>query len=111
MDLITKEELKDKLDRGDRFKLVMALGDWAFRAKHIPGSINLNAPDQVSNALPDKEEEIVVYCSSKTCAASGYAYQTLTENGYTKVRRYSGGIDEWEAAGYPLEGEWVQHGR
>jgi rhodanese-related sulfurtransferase len=27
--------------------------------------------------------------------------------GYSKIRRYSGGIAEWEEVGYPLEGNFV----
>lgn len=42
MKLISREELKQKLDRGDDFKLVMALGEWAYLAKHIPGSLHFN---------------------------------------------------------------------
>jgi hypothetical protein len=41
MNLISREELKEKLDRGDKFRLVNALGEWAFEAKRIPGSINV----------------------------------------------------------------------
>ena len=57
---IDRDELKGMLDRGDDFKLVMVLGEWGFRAKHIPGSLNVAAPDQVS-ALLDRDAEIVVY--------------------------------------------------
>jgi hypothetical protein len=60
MDLISREELKTKLDRGDEFKLVMALGEWAFRAKHIPGSLNVSNPDKAAMLLKP-EDEIVVY--------------------------------------------------
>ena len=42
MKLFNMEELKKKLDRGDNFKLVNALAEWAFDAKHIPGSINIS---------------------------------------------------------------------
>jgi hypothetical protein len=42
MNLISREELKEKLDHRDRFKLVNALGEWASEAKRIPGSININ---------------------------------------------------------------------
>jgi hypothetical protein len=40
--LINMEELKKKLVRGDNFILVNAFGEWAFDAKHIPGSINIS---------------------------------------------------------------------
>ena len=43
MNLIDRDELKARLDREDDFKLVMVLGEWAYRAKHIPGSLNLPA--------------------------------------------------------------------
>jgi hypothetical protein len=35
-DLIGREELKEKLDRGDDFKLVMVLGEWEYRAPYAP---------------------------------------------------------------------------
>jgi hypothetical protein len=40
MNLISREELKEKLVRKDKFKLVNVLGEWAFEAKRIPRSIN-----------------------------------------------------------------------
>lgn len=104
MDLITRDELKEKVDRRDDFKLVMVLNEWAFRAKHIPGSINLTSPQQALDEL-DPSEEIVVYCSDENCVASVYAYGALERAGFANIRRYAGGILDWEAAGYPLEGE------
>ncbi len=107
MNLISREELKEKLDRGDDFKLVMVLGDFHFRAMHIPGSINISTPEQAMEALhPD--DEIVVYCSNTACPASQLAYNQLEAGGYKKVRRYAAGIAGWQEAGYPLEGEWVK---
>jgi rhodanese-related sulfurtransferase len=101
---ISREDLKMMLDRGDRFKLVMPMGEWAFQAKHIPGSINLNRPQDGLSILK-KDEEIVVYCSDVACFASIAAYRFLVKTGYSNVRRYEGGLADWEAAGYPLEGE------
>jgi 3-mercaptopyruvate sulfurtransferase SseA len=103
MRLISREELKQKLDRGDQFKLVMALGAWAYRAKHIPGSIYFDTPEDALQAV-SPDDEIVVYCSGPDCIASVYAYQFLESRGFTNVRRYAGGLPDWEAAGYPLEG-------
>jgi len=106
MNLISREDLRAKLDRGDPFVLVNALGEWAFRAKRIPGSINLTSPEVALKTLkPD--QEIVVYCSNPDCPASIYAYRVLEMRGYHKLWRYAGGLEDWERAGYPLEGELV----
>ena len=104
--LISRDELKQKLERKDQFKLVMALGDWEYRAKHIPGSLHFATPQEVLASLA-QDEEIVVYCSSYDCIASVSAYEYLVRHGYKRVRRYAGGILDWEEAGYPLEGEMV----
>jgi len=42
MKLVNIEELKEKLDRGDNFKLVNAVGERAFNPENIPGSINIS---------------------------------------------------------------------
>lgn len=109
MNLISREELKEKLDRSDDFKLVCALSEWAYRAKHIPGSVHIDNPAKATELL-DKSDEIVVYCSDVHCPASKYAYHLLTTGGYENVRRYAGGIIDWEDAGYPVEGEWAEAG-
>ena len=41
---ISRDELKAKLDRGDQFKLIMALNRWAYDSKHIPGSLHFDTP-------------------------------------------------------------------
>jgi rhodanese-related sulfurtransferase len=107
MKLISRDELRAKLDRGEEVKLVMALGPWAFRAKHIPGSIHFDSPEDAFEAL-SRDDEIVVYCSNPNCVASIAAYHQLKNRGYQNVRRYAGGLEDWEAAGFPLEGEMVE---
>ena len=51
MQLITREALKATLDANDDSKLVMAVGPWEFRAKHIPGSLGFPSPRTALNAL------------------------------------------------------------
>jgi rhodanese-related sulfurtransferase len=103
---IGREELKAKLDGGEDFKLIMALNRWAFDAKHIPGSLHFDSPDELYAAVkPD--EEIVVYCSNVNCLSSVALYRELVRRGYGNVRRYSGGLLDWEDAGLPLEGEFA----
>lgn len=104
MQTISLEELRAKMDRGDDFKLVMTLAEWAYQMSHIPGSININNMEQAKELL-DPDDDIVVYCSDTNCLASRAAYHYLTKNGFTNVRRFSGGLAEWQAAGFPLEGE------
>jgi rhodanese-related sulfurtransferase len=105
-DLIGREELKEKLDRGDDFKLVMVLGEWEYRAKRISGSLRVSTPDEGLEAL-DPNEEIVLYDTNPACRASRVACRFLKARGYARVRRYAAGLEDWERAGYPLEGESV----
>lgn len=106
---IDREELVAKLERGDRFRLVMALNEWAFRAKHIPKSEHFNSSEEVFSSL-SPDDEIVVYCTSFDCHASLALYHELVARGYRNVRRYDGGLTDWEEAGLPLEGEWAANG-
>jgi rhodanese-related sulfurtransferase len=66
---ITRDELKKKMDRGEKFKLMETLPEGAFEMAHLPGATNL-PPDKLRklapDVLPDKNEEIVVYCASET---------------------------------------------
>jgi rhodanese-related sulfurtransferase len=50
---------------------------------------------------------MVVYWSGVDRVASVAAYTMLTSRGYVNVRRYAGGLIEWEQAGYSLEGGMV----
>jgi rhodanese-related sulfurtransferase len=101
---IEREELKAKLDRGDDFKLIMAMHEWGFRAAHIPGSVHYATVEEADQDL-DRDDEIVVYCTDPDCVASQFAYKWLVDAGYANVRRYSGGLSDWAAAGYELEGD------
>jgi rhodanese-related sulfurtransferase len=85
----------------------MCLNEWAFLAKRIPGSIHFNTPAEILAGL-QKDDEIVVYCTNTECLASLAVYHRLADHGYTNVRRYAGGLDDWERAGLPLEGQWVR---
>lgn len=66
---ISRDELKQKIDREDDFQLVETLPKATYDHAHLPGAINLPS-DQVTtlapNLLPDKSADIVVYCASPT---------------------------------------------
>jgi rhodanese-related sulfurtransferase len=69
VETISRDELKQKLDRGDDFFLVETLAEEKFRHTHLPKAVNI-PPDRVAELapamIPDKSAEIVVYCSSPT---------------------------------------------
>ena len=104
--VVSAQALKEKLDRGDPLRLVNALGAWEFRAAHIPGSLHFATPEETLKEL-GRDDEVVVYCSNPNCQASVGLYRFLERNGYHNIRRFAGGLQAWQAAGYPLEGEMV----
>jgi rhodanese-related sulfurtransferase len=93
MRLISAQALKEKLDRGDPLKLVNALGEWEYRAAHIPGSLHFATPEETLRALA-RDDEIVVHCSNPSCMASVALYQLLERNGYrnSTLRRRPAGV-------------------
>jgi rhodanese-related sulfurtransferase len=103
---IGRDELREKLEGRAPIKLIMALNAWAFRAKHIPGSLHFdNEADMLANLR--KDDEIIVYCSTLKCHSSIALYHFLVDQGFTNVRRYADGLSDWESAELPLEGEWI----
>lgn len=61
---ISREELKEKIDRGDEFVLVDTLDEQFYRHSHLPGAVNipLDEIERAEEEIPDKGTEIVVYC-------------------------------------------------
>jgi rhodanese-related sulfurtransferase len=108
MKLISVIELKEKLDRNDDFKLVMTFSEQGFLAKHIPGSLNVYSEESAKGEI-DPSDELVLYCVNEICLASITAYRQLSEHGFTNLRRFAGGLEEWGKMGFPLGGDKVDH--
>jgi rhodanese-related sulfurtransferase len=104
---IAADELKGKLDRGDSFVLIDALAPMVYAHSHLPGAINMPPsavdPTRCSKRMPAFDMEIVVYCSNPDCDDSVVTGQRLQGLGYTNVRHFAGGKDEWKKLGLPLE--------
>jgi rhodanese-related sulfurtransferase len=105
VETVTREEFKAKMDRGEDFVLVDALGPEHCESSHLPGSVNLpyEFVDEAGRVLPDKDAEIVVYCMNTLCSASGEEARELEEMGYSSVLHYAGGKQDWIKAGLPVE--------
>ena len=66
-DTISTKDLKAKLDRKEGIKVVETLAPERYREAHIPGAMNI-PPERIKELapqlLPNKDAEIVTYCTS-----------------------------------------------
>ena len=102
---INRDQVKAGLAAGT-LVLVDALPETYYAQQHLPGALNLVAEDVASRApdlLPDKDAAIVTYCSNPSCANSGQVAAKLEALGYSNVRKYAAGIQDWTEAGLPTE--------
>ncbi len=108
MNTITRDELKNKMERGAAFFLAETLAESCYQHTHLPGALHLSPISVERDAplvLPDKRAPIVLYCSDAGCLASGVVARELETLGYSDVRVYEGGKQDWMEAGLPVEGK------
>ena len=108
--LVSREDLRQKIESADEFVLVDALSPMAYARSHLPGAISM-PPEFVDEwaprRIPDRNTEVVVYCASSTCDSSVTVANRLIELGYRNVGHYADGKRDWVEAGLPLEGGHV----
>lgn len=104
-ELITRDELHDLITSG-QVVVVDALPASYYDRQHLPGAINLIEADvqtRAADLLPDKTAHIVTYCSNAACGNSQAVANRLRALGYSSVRKYRNGIQDWVEAGLPTE--------
>jgi rhodanese-related sulfurtransferase len=104
---VSRETIWRKIQSRDQFVLVDALSQMSYARSHLPGAISLPpewVADWAPRRIPDRETEIVVYCSSSTCETSVDVANRLIALGYRNVGHYVEGKADWVQAGLPLEG-------
>ena len=91
---ITSVDLKQRLDRGDKLKIVDVREPNEYQINRIPGSqlIPLGDVPKRVNEL-DPNEEIVVHC--KMGGRSAKAADFLRSVGFKRVLNLKGGILDW----------------
>jgi molybdopterin/thiamine biosynthesis adenylyltransferase/rhodanese-related sulfurtransferase len=91
---IEPTEVKQKIDRGDKFVLIDVREPHEYQICKIPTSVLIPLGDLPKrlNEL-DKNAEIVAHC--KSGVRSGKATNLLRENGFKNVRNMKGGILAW----------------
>ena len=104
--LISLEALKERVEsRASKpFTLVDVREKDEVRAGYIPGAVHVPRgflEMQAEQKLPNKSEEIIVYCAGGT--RSAFAAKTLTELGYENVTSANPGFVRWKDLKYPVE--------
>jgi len=100
------DEVKARMDRGDKFLLVDVREESEFAKDHLPGAIHLGKgiiERDIEARVPDLNAEIVLYCGGGF--RSALAADNLQKMGYTDVISMDGGIRDWREKGYPLTGK------
>lgn len=101
---ITRDELRAAIEAG-AVTVVETLGPQYYEDAHLPGAVNIPhtaVRELAGETLPDRHAAIVTYCSNTACRNSEIARAQLVAMGYTNVRKYAEGKDDWRAAGLPL---------
>src|SRR5262245_31113275 len=100
---LTVDDVKAKLDRGERFHLIDVREESEWTRDHLPGAAHLGKgiiERDVEQKIPDTSAEIVLYCGGGF--RSALAADNLQKMGYTNVSSMDGGIRGWREKGYPL---------
>jgi rhodanese-related sulfurtransferase len=101
---LTVDQVKAKLDRGERFHLVDVREDSEWAKDHVAGAVHLGKgiiERDIEQRIPDRAAEIVLYCGGGF--RSALAADNLQKMGYTNVLSMDGGIRDWREKKYPLE--------
>ncbi len=100
---MTRDELRAALDC---VTVVDAQPPERYGQGHLPGALNLVAEDsdeRVLDALPDGSATVVVYSTDAVCRRAPELAARLEALGYSDVRAYREGVEDWVGAGLALE--------
>lgn len=97
------DEVKARLDRGEKLILVDVREESEFAKDHLPGAIHLSKgviERDIEEKVPDLNAPLVLYCGGGY--RSALAADNLQKMGYKNVLSMDGGIRVWREKGFPL---------
>jgi rhodanese-related sulfurtransferase len=100
---LTVDQVKAKLDTGEKFHLVDVREESEWAKDHLPGATALGKgiiERDVEQRIPELDAPIVLYCGGGY--RSALAADNLQKMGYTNVWSMDGGIRGWREKGFPL---------
>ncbi len=93
---ISREELQEQINQGTVPLLVDVRTVEEYDRGAIPTAINIPhevIADKVLVEAPGKDTPLILYC--KTGRRTQVAFDALVQLGYTHVKQYKGGYEEW----------------
>jgi len=98
---LTIDELADVIqNEADAYTIINVHIPYAGEIEGTDANIAFNDLDALTEALPDKDAPIILYCRSGSM--SEQATRALLERGYTQVWDVPGGMNAWQASGREL---------
>ena len=101
---LSVDQVKSKLDRGEKFHLVDVREESEWAKDHLPRAVFLGKgiiERDIEQKIPEPVAEIILYCGGGY--RSALAADNLQKMGYTNVFSMDGGIRGWRERNYPLE--------
>jgi rhodanese-related sulfurtransferase len=102
----TVEDVKKRLDAGEKFLLIDTREESEWARGHIAGAMWLGKgiiERDIEQKVPDKSAPLVLYCGGGF--RSALAADNLQKMGYTNVISMDGGWRDWCEAGFPTQKE------
>ncbi len=94
---ITVEELKTRMDNGEKINLIDVREPYEYEEFNLGGK--LIPLGTIASSLDDledwKEQEVVVHCKAGGRSAAAVDY--MQKMGFTNVRNLLGGVLDWQA--------------
>ncbi len=97
------DDIKARLDRGDRFLLIDVREESEYAKDHLPNAIHLGKgiiERDIEERVPELNTPLVLYCGGGY--RSALAADNLQKMGYTNVLSMDGGIRGWREKHFPL---------
>ena len=101
---VTVDDVKDKLDSGEKFLLVDVREESEYAKDHLPGAIHLGKgviERDIEVRVPDLNSAVVLYCGGGF--RSALAADNLQKMGYSNAISLDGGWRALKESGLPLE--------
>ena len=99
----TADDVKRRLDKGEKFVLVDVREESEYAAGHLPGAVHMSKgviERDVEKEVPDPATPLVLYCGGGF--RSALAADNLQKMGYQNVFSMDGGMRGWREKGYPV---------